>query len=605
MRKHIRLGTAVAAAALIAACGGGGGGDAPASAKFSGTAATGAPLVGTVTVKDSKGATKTVTIGTNGRYDVDVTGMTGPFVFRAEGTVGGRTSVIHSAATSADANGTINITPLTDLVVANIAGQLASNYFASGSFASLTADQLKAEADGLKAKLLPMLTAMGVENSIDLLRTSFTPLTSALDAALDVLRVSVDSTTNKATITNLVNQQQIIDDLAVKAAAEASATPMPGTGMGTAKDDIAAIRKVLTDFTALFANGSPAAGVVQTFLTDGTLARDGNYTFRFDDETATGFANELIADSSLVGGAFTDVVIRRFNYDTTTADNTAPRAWVDFTHKDKNGVIFSRQENFQLVKGTDNKWRLRGNGRALAVYGVSQMVKNVDTGCLISGLEFGIEDINTGNSGTAAYAMVTGPGLPEGGLKYQRPALNGYWTLANAGNQNGGRYYRLTSTCTGVATAGATEAAITAIPANAVYTITGYTAEGTVAKIGNSTFDITTTEKTQARPLTLAELANATFAEVTTTPDFASYSGGTAIAVSASKVNPAVAAEIYVGLTTASGTTSQRADVSPATTGTASTSITIPTQANITRREVRVGTTDTSFRELITVRTLQ
>ncbi|RYZ35486.1 MAG: cytochrome c, partial [Sphingobacteriales bacterium] len=49
-------------------------------------------------------------------------GLTAPFVFRAEGRAGGSIYVLHSAATSADVGGTINITPLTDLVLANVAG---------------------------------------------------------------------------------------------------------------------------------------------------------------------------------------------------------------------------------------------------------------------------------------------------------------------------------------------------------------------------------------------------------------------------------------------------------------------------------------------------
>src|SRR5690606_12555137 len=103
MARACLLPLTIAAAVTLAACGGGGGGGGSkagggASHVISGAAAVGIPLVGTVTVKDANGVTRTTNIGNNGSYAVDVSGMTAPFVFRAEGTVGGTTYVVHSAA---------------------------------------------------------------------------------------------------------------------------------------------------------------------------------------------------------------------------------------------------------------------------------------------------------------------------------------------------------------------------------------------------------------------------------------------------------------------------------------------------------------------------
>ena len=75
--------------------------------EISGTAAAGAPIVGKVTVKDAKGVQKTVDIAADGKYSVDVSGMTAPFVFHAYGKVGGRDVSLVSAATSEDINKTI------------------------------------------------------------------------------------------------------------------------------------------------------------------------------------------------------------------------------------------------------------------------------------------------------------------------------------------------------------------------------------------------------------------------------------------------------------------------------------------------------------------
>ena len=155
----------VSLALALSACGGDGDDNEPpaTSQSISGTAAAGVPLVGTVTVKDAAGRTRTSPIGSNGQYAIDVAGLTAPFVFRAEGNVGGNTYVIHSAATSADVGGVINITPLTDLVLANIAGQVAERYFDQGQFSGVSKAELDSEAAKLKEKLLPMLQAIGVE----------------------------------------------------------------------------------------------------------------------------------------------------------------------------------------------------------------------------------------------------------------------------------------------------------------------------------------------------------------------------------------------------------------------------------------------------------
>jgi hypothetical protein len=94
-----------------------------------------------------------VAIAADGTYSVDTDGMTGPFVLRAEATVGGRSYRIHSAATAADVGGKINITPLTEVIIANIAGQIAENYFNSGNFSGVNQAALASPVAALREKL--------------------------------------------------------------------------------------------------------------------------------------------------------------------------------------------------------------------------------------------------------------------------------------------------------------------------------------------------------------------------------------------------------------------------------------------------------------------
>jgi len=611
--KTTRCACAVALLISLGACGGGGGGggggfaglpvaggNPPASnpppaaaAGFSGTAAAGLPLSGSVTVKDAKGATKTVPLSTDGSYKVDVTGMTGPFVFRAEGTVGGQRVVIHSAATDADANGTINITPLTDLVVANIAGKLADKYFDGGDFATLSATELKAESDALKAKLLPVLLAMGVDSSIDLLRTAFSPLSSALDKALDVLRVSIDPATNVATITNIVTQQQIVDDLAVKAAQDAGTTPMSGAGMETAADDVVQVRKALSDIVAKFATGLPASGELLPLLSS---TSNSAYNFRLADASASQFADDLAADTNMVGASFADVVITRINY-TVDANNLAPRAFVEFTHKDKNGVAFSNNKGMQVVKGNDGVWRFRGDGRVFDINPHVQAFKDPVSGCVTTSMEFSIRDPNPGNSSAAVAVVVTGPGLPPNGLRYARAATAGdLWQL-----QGGvGSQYPLASNCVGASTAGLSDSDIAALPATPEYTFTAYTSGGAVAQVSGSTSDIVYKQSFNARPFTLAEAVALNFPAFTTTPALASYNGGSDFVVNATGLNPAFSSEFYLAVVGAGPTAwSDQSDVAPSEAGAASHTFSAPPASGLVMRNMFVSTRDANWRELV------
>ncbi len=82
------------------------------SAFLSGTAASGAPIANaTVTVKDATGAIRTTTTDANGKYKVDVSGTTPPFLLKVDRPGGGPLFSVGSAA------GVVNIHAYTDLII--------------------------------------------------------------------------------------------------------------------------------------------------------------------------------------------------------------------------------------------------------------------------------------------------------------------------------------------------------------------------------------------------------------------------------------------------------------------------------------------------------
>src|SRR3989344_4825539 len=131
--------------AVLVGCGGGGG-DSNSSTPapglgVTGTAAVGYPVAnGTVSLKCASGATATTTTAANGTWSVSIPSGAAPCIVRVSGgTANGQAlaSPLHSILQSA---GTVNVTPLTDLIVAKLAGQSPASWLNSAS-SSFTADQ--------------------------------------------------------------------------------------------------------------------------------------------------------------------------------------------------------------------------------------------------------------------------------------------------------------------------------------------------------------------------------------------------------------------------------------------------------------------------------
>lgn len=130
----------LSALTILTACGGGGGGAGQnlippgnsSAASLFGVAATGLPVVnGTVTVRCVTAFVGTTTTGADGTWSMTIPDNAVPCAIRVEGgTVNGvpLASPIHSVTRSM---GNVNVTPITDLIVANIAGQNPNTWFQS------------------------------------------------------------------------------------------------------------------------------------------------------------------------------------------------------------------------------------------------------------------------------------------------------------------------------------------------------------------------------------------------------------------------------------------------------------------------------------------
>ena len=154
-KKAGLLATLVLGVIGLSACGGGDSSSpAVATATVSGTAATGAAIAGgSVSMNCVSGATGIATTAADGSYSLSVSGITFPCVARASY---GTSDKLHTYVSAA---GTANITPVTELLVANLTGGSALDAFDkfdATKAKALTAVQVTAAIAAVKAYLVTL-----------------------------------------------------------------------------------------------------------------------------------------------------------------------------------------------------------------------------------------------------------------------------------------------------------------------------------------------------------------------------------------------------------------------------------------------------------------
>jgi len=195
---------------LVAGCGGGG--DSAGTSQqssistqvVSGVAATGAPLVGEVTLRDSapEHKEKVVVISGDGSFSVDVSDMRAPYVMRAAGTAeGGR----HTLYSFAEGPGVANINPLTSAALASAAGvDDPAEVFDRPDTAELEKVRrgMPAAIAALGVRLRPLMEVFEVADR-DPHRQRFRADHDGLDGMFDSVRVEISG--GVLTITNVTS----------------------------------------------------------------------------------------------------------------------------------------------------------------------------------------------------------------------------------------------------------------------------------------------------------------------------------------------------------------------------------------------------------------
>lgn len=167
---------------VLSACGGGGGGSDPKpetpKSQLTGIAAVGLPIVnGTVLVKCSSGYNTTATTNITGNWETTIPNDAYPCAVRVQGgTVDGVpvTSALHSIIQDA---GNVNVTPLTDLILANVLGQSPESWFNDATNSQLSGSLTSTNvANAIQAVINVLATLPGqptIPEGFDPIKTPF------------------------------------------------------------------------------------------------------------------------------------------------------------------------------------------------------------------------------------------------------------------------------------------------------------------------------------------------------------------------------------------------------------------------------------------------
>lgn len=273
-----------------------------------GTAATGSPLAGvTVTLKDSANRSSTAVTEADGRYRIDTSGLSPPFMLRASPPA---SPALYSVSTSASASATINITPVTDSIVRSWYmlrnEQVDAAFAAADTMPAPNAQQVRSITQTFSPVMQLVLSTHGVAlaDSTELISLPFLANGSGVDAALDNTQVMLRTGGMDLAITaGSASQNTAVEVDAGSGTITASSTTTQGQAASTSvvstvvpvqpaqSSALDAIQSLLSSASALVAsrNGAVTAADLTPFH-DPDLLHEGRDRASYVAETAADLA---------------------------------------------------------------------------------------------------------------------------------------------------------------------------------------------------------------------------------------------------------------------------------------------------------------------------
>lgn len=184
-------------------------GDGSSTMNVTGVASAGAPLSGTVYLKDSSnpGQEKTTSLNPDGSFSFDVSGLTAPFIIKAVGTCSGENYTLYSFAGNP---GTANVNPLSNLAVVRVnSGVDPALLYNAPTPAQMQAAKTSVGVaiTEIQSLLQPILSAYGAA-STNFISDPYSANHQGLDLLFDTLSITSDS--GNLIISNKGNEAPIL-----------------------------------------------------------------------------------------------------------------------------------------------------------------------------------------------------------------------------------------------------------------------------------------------------------------------------------------------------------------------------------------------------------
>jgi hypothetical protein len=324
------MATTLFATLVLSACGGGGSSTPSttpppktgAAVSLTGLAAAGAPMVGTVSARDSRGTTfGPATISATGGYSLDVSAGVAPFILQATGTAGGKTATYYSSASTKPL--VVNITPFTEMIVAQAANASPAAIFTScvsaASCTLPTAAAMTTAQANVQGSLANLLTQFGATGA-DLMAGTFVAGAvvgqSPIDVLLDSITVApVAGVPSSFTLTANANTTLPANTVLATLPPAATATPLPinpaltptivsniNANVLPAVGALPAIQAQLAVFQGRFATVLPAANdAALVALFDASFMDSGDNSAAFLAQITS---NSIYSSPFPIGGTF-------------------------------------------------------------------------------------------------------------------------------------------------------------------------------------------------------------------------------------------------------------------------------------------------------------
>lgn len=369
---------ALALAATLASCGGGSDDTAtpeptppPPAAPTSvvtGTAATGAPLPNlTVTLKDSTNKSVTATTTTGGAFTLDSSNMTPPYLLQVTTPAGAR---LLSVSASAEPAATINVTPLTDLLVRswfNLSATSADTAFENPATASLPTPRQVLDIAQVLVNLLQLginATNAPITAPADLVSKPFAADGTGIDALLDNTRVTVRSASADLNVTagSATQATTLAYDSQASAITASSTTTNGGASTTASSTSVVPVQGgQVAAADAIRASLQSLSSVVNT-KKSALAAADLEPFFAADlldsGLNRTQYLAELVPELRQVQEA--SLALDRLSALDTAAGTAQARVRVVLT---ADGATENSTETFFFRRGSDGTWRIGGDQR--------------------------------------------------------------------------------------------------------------------------------------------------------------------------------------------------------------------------------------------------